>query len=200
MYRYLLIMALLLLSTTAVFAQDSVVCTMEAKQCPDGSYVSRTGPHCEFTACPGGEGEATSGTVGTGIAAPPVMINPDDMGLSGYPDKPLEIVPTDPPTVRFIIAHRTALNGKRITVHGIIVSTLLGEQACPSAKAFPPMGRPCAQPRITVADAADEDKSKTAEVVILLPENDKTPYTQGQIVDIPVTVSGTKADVMLRKD
>jgi len=28
------------------------VCTMEAKQCADGSYVSRTGPNCEFTACP----------------------------------------------------------------------------------------------------------------------------------------------------
>ncbi len=27
-------------------------CTQEAKQCPDGSYVGRTGPNCEFTACP----------------------------------------------------------------------------------------------------------------------------------------------------
>lgn len=27
-------------------------CTMEAKLCPDGSYVGRTGPNCEFTACP----------------------------------------------------------------------------------------------------------------------------------------------------
>ena len=25
---------------------------MEAKQCPDGSYVGRTGPACEFAACP----------------------------------------------------------------------------------------------------------------------------------------------------
>jgi len=29
-----------------------VACTMEAKQCPDGSYVGRTGPKCEFVACP----------------------------------------------------------------------------------------------------------------------------------------------------
>ena len=28
------------------------VCAQEAKQCPDGSYVSRTGPSCEFTSCP----------------------------------------------------------------------------------------------------------------------------------------------------
>ncbi|MDP3763729.1 MAG: GerMN domain-containing protein, partial [bacterium] len=27
-------------------------CTMEAKLCPDGSYVGRTGPKCEFAACP----------------------------------------------------------------------------------------------------------------------------------------------------
>ncbi len=30
-----------------------VACTQEAKQCPDGSYVSRTGLNCEFAACPG---------------------------------------------------------------------------------------------------------------------------------------------------
>ena len=27
-------------------------CSMEAKLCPDGSAVGRTGPNCEFTACP----------------------------------------------------------------------------------------------------------------------------------------------------
>lgn len=27
-------------------------CTMEAKQCPDGSYVGRIGPNCEFEKCP----------------------------------------------------------------------------------------------------------------------------------------------------
>lgn len=29
-----------------------VACTEEAKECPDGSYVGRTGPKCEFEACP----------------------------------------------------------------------------------------------------------------------------------------------------
>ena len=28
-----------------------VACTMDAMQCPDGSYVGRTGPNCEFV-CP----------------------------------------------------------------------------------------------------------------------------------------------------
>lgn len=29
-----------------------VACTMEARACPDGSYVGRTGPKCEFATCP----------------------------------------------------------------------------------------------------------------------------------------------------
>lgn len=33
---------------------DGAVCTMEAKQCPDGSYVGRSGPNCEFAECPKG--------------------------------------------------------------------------------------------------------------------------------------------------
>lgn len=28
-------------------------CPQDTKKCPDGSYVSRTGPNCEFAACPG---------------------------------------------------------------------------------------------------------------------------------------------------
>lgn len=32
-------------------------CTTEAKICPDGSAVGRTGPHCEFAACPNGDAQ-----------------------------------------------------------------------------------------------------------------------------------------------
>jgi hypothetical protein len=35
-------------------APQGVACTMEAKICPDGSAVGRTGPNCEFAACPSG--------------------------------------------------------------------------------------------------------------------------------------------------
>lgn len=33
--------------------ENGVACTMDALLCPDGSYVGRSGPNCEFTACPG---------------------------------------------------------------------------------------------------------------------------------------------------
>ena len=31
---------------------EAVFCTQDAMQCPDGSYVGRTGPNCEFAVCP----------------------------------------------------------------------------------------------------------------------------------------------------
>lgn len=31
---------------------EQIACTMDARVCPDGSYVGRTGPNCEFAACP----------------------------------------------------------------------------------------------------------------------------------------------------
>ncbi|MBX4209290.1 hypothetical protein KW799_01140 [Candidatus Parcubacteria bacterium] len=33
--------------------KETVYCTLDAKLCPDGSYVGRTGPKCEFAQCPG---------------------------------------------------------------------------------------------------------------------------------------------------
>ncbi|OGZ86866.1 MAG: hypothetical protein A2463_01810 [Candidatus Staskawiczbacteria bacterium RIFOXYC2_FULL_32_10] len=32
--------------------QNQITCTQEAKICPDGSAVGRTGPNCEFAECP----------------------------------------------------------------------------------------------------------------------------------------------------
>ncbi|MBI2024641.1 MAG: tryptophan-rich sensory protein [Candidatus Harrisonbacteria bacterium] len=35
--------------------REWVACTQDAKLCPDGSYVGRVGPSCEFAACPNPE-------------------------------------------------------------------------------------------------------------------------------------------------
>lgn len=37
---------------SSVSATTDVVCTQDAKQCPDGSFVGRMGPRCEFAKCP----------------------------------------------------------------------------------------------------------------------------------------------------
>ncbi|KKU20448.1 MAG: hypothetical protein UX31_C0041G0009 [Candidatus Nomurabacteria bacterium GW2011_GWA1_46_11] len=40
-------------SATPAVAPGPVACTADAMQCPDGSYVGRQGPKCEFAPCPG---------------------------------------------------------------------------------------------------------------------------------------------------
>jgi hypothetical protein len=54
----LLILLVLLIGAMAlanVLGERQVACTMEAKLCPDGSAVGRSGPKCEFAECPGGD-------------------------------------------------------------------------------------------------------------------------------------------------
>jgi hypothetical protein len=73
-------------------APEPVACTMEAKQCPDGSYVGRTGPACEFAACPDG-GRATLSGLGISFAVPEgYAANPgaigDDTTLRAAFEKP----------------------------------------------------------------------------------------------------------------
>ncbi len=54
-YLILIIFAVIVvgyLSTTTLPGIGQKACTMEAKVCPDGSTVGRSGPNCEFAACP----------------------------------------------------------------------------------------------------------------------------------------------------
>lgn len=66
-------------------------CTLEAKLCPDGSYVGRTGPNCEFAACPGITPATSTGSTG---------ILPYESGIRGEvmlgPTCPVERIPPDP--------------------------------------------------------------------------------------------------------
>ncbi|MDB5194850.1 MAG: hypothetical protein JWO84_34 [Parcubacteria group bacterium] len=55
------------------------VCTQEAKICPDGTAVGRTGPNCEFAACPTGttpEKESTVAALNQRILSMDVHITP----------------------------------------------------------------------------------------------------------------------------
>lgn len=70
-------------TTGGVPGQEGKACTMEAKLCPDGSYVGRTGPNCEFAPCPTGGGSilpyksGVRGTVLLGPTCPVERIPPD---------------------------------------------------------------------------------------------------------------------------
>ncbi len=49
--------------------QKQVACTEESRICPDGSSVGRTGPKCEFTACPSPKADASPAPTGAGETA-----------------------------------------------------------------------------------------------------------------------------------
>lgn len=57
-------------------------CTQEAKLCPDGSAVSRTGPNCSFAPCPNEQSPATP--PGGVTTVPPTTIPPATASLSVY--------------------------------------------------------------------------------------------------------------------
>ncbi len=55
--KYFIIGFLIILGVISSCSSDNldpeqIACTMDAKMCPDGSYVGRGGPNCEFLACP----------------------------------------------------------------------------------------------------------------------------------------------------
>lgn len=58
-------------------APEQWVCTADAMQCPDGSYVGRTGPNCEFV-CPAASATSSTVTVALGGTATglTVSVNP----------------------------------------------------------------------------------------------------------------------------
>lgn len=60
---------------------EPVACTEEAKICPDGSAVGRTGPNCEFAPCPGETGTVT-GRVSVGPLCPVEPCDADPLDFS----------------------------------------------------------------------------------------------------------------------
>ena len=61
---------------------DQLRCSADAKQCPDGSYVTRTAPNCEFAACSDGSGNG----VPRGVPGPEPV--PYTGGGTGTPSDP----------------------------------------------------------------------------------------------------------------
>jgi hypothetical protein len=77
--------------------QGGVACTADAMQCPDGSWVGRSGPHCEFI-CP--TASSTAGGTSTGSGSSGGGIAPYQSGIEGTvlagPTCPVERNPPDP--------------------------------------------------------------------------------------------------------
>ncbi len=133
-------------------------------------------------------------------------IQPDDpnkTGLALYPDLSVTSLPTKPVSVKFVVEHRSALNGKTITIRGVVVETLLGEKACPTGGGggLTPGPGACAQPRIFLADTTGESRNKLYDLLVLMSEEEKeSSYPIGKTVVLQLDViDGSKLFVMARK-
>ncbi len=51
-FAVILFVGVIYLALGVANKNKQIACTQEAKLCPDGTYVGRTGPNCEFTKCP----------------------------------------------------------------------------------------------------------------------------------------------------
>lgn len=129
------------------------------------------------------------------IQADTSTVEPGDptAGLTSYPDLPLTSVPDEAVTVKFLIEHRSALDGKTVKVRGVVVGTLLGEAACPSRGM-------CANPRIYLSDMSAENRDKAYDLTVLVNEGEqKGAYPVGIFREIQGIVAGSKSGVVIRK-
>ncbi|MEK7228069.1 MAG: carboxypeptidase-like regulatory domain-containing protein [Patescibacteria group bacterium] len=72
-------------SATTPITPIQIACTQEAKQCPDGSYVGRTGPQCQFAECPK---STPVPLLGTGIVNGVITTSPSCGGPVRMPPDP----------------------------------------------------------------------------------------------------------------
>jgi hypothetical protein len=81
---------------------EPVACTMDAKMCPDGSYVGRQGPNCEFTACPVATATTSRNTVEAFLNKPSAVGNIVVTPLEVIEDSrcPIDVVCIQAGTVR----------------------------------------------------------------------------------------------------
>lgn len=218
MHLRLIVSAFMLFLMSPAFADEPVACTMEAMRCADGSYVSRSGPHCEFSACPKspaapGQSHACSNMAplrcpdgslilpGPGcqyaactvtIMGAPSPLSGGEDGNPGPPDESVDASPDSALSVAYVTEHRSALVGRQVTVHGYVVSgTGNGNMTCETTEA-------CSH-RVTLADMESVDRDMHYDLVVLLKPQDQTAYSNGQAVDITGVVTTSRNTVTLKK-
>ena len=113
----------------------AVACTMEAKLCPDGSYVGRTGPDCQFAPCPSTSSAALD-SVSDGTIA--FSYDQADFGLATTTEQVLAgsyIPPCEPGFAYCLYYKGDSYNGTNFDGAGLGISerTDLGTANCLTA-------------------------------------------------------------------
>jgi hypothetical protein len=113
-----------------------------------------------------------------------------DLGL----DLPLHSAPKETVSVRFVVRHRSALNGQTVRIRGVIAAAILGDAACPSNRGM------CMQSSIILADCKRGHHRLASSVRVLVPEDtDPRDYPIGGYSEVEVVVRGQKTSLELTK-
>jgi hypothetical protein len=115
--------------------------------------------------------------------------------LEAIADRPLASTPTSAVSPRFVVEHRSALNGRSIAVRGIVVSTPAQTQTA-SGSGVTPMPGFNPQPRVVVAESLAQDRDRRYDLTVLLP-GDHQGYPVGASVDVKGLVDGNHQAVVL---
>lgn len=127
---------------------------------------------------------------------PPMSTHAGQASLENVPDRPVEALPSGPVSPRFVIGHRSALNGKLVTVRGVVVGTVAPDTGPPHPGGVTPSPAHNPQPRIRLADANDRERDVRYDLTVLLPEG-HDGYPGGQHVTVRGTVDGSPRAVVL---
>jgi len=131
----------------------------------------------------------------TSPSSEPTITQPDpnNAGMTKVPDISVSAVPTSAISVKYLIEHRSALNGKTVRVQGYVVNSWADPSKC-----SPYMEMLCPRPVIFLADGNQPSSNPYYDLYVRLSEED-TSYFVGQEVEIKGTVSASADSVQLIK-
>jgi hypothetical protein len=115
--------------------------------------------------------------------------------LSRLGDHPLDTVPSTPVTPRFVLEHRSALDGKRVTVKGTVIRVVGPPNPAPGGTTPLPGANP--QPRVFLVDSPVRNDDPY-ELMVLLREGDES-FAVGQAVELEGVVETGPGAVVLHR-
>jgi hypothetical protein len=110
------------------------------------------------------------------------------------PDLPLDSVPRETVSVRFVVRHRSALNGRIVRVRGVVAAAVIGKVACPPGRGM------CMQPSIILADSEPGKSQLPNSIRIFLLESEQQQdYPIGKLLQVRGVVHGSRTAVQVTK-
>jgi hypothetical protein len=110
------------------------------------------------------------------------------------PDLPLSSLPEAAVSVRFVVEHRSALNGHSVRVRGVVNAAVFGDNACPSNRGM------CMQPSVILNDPDCRDNQVSCSIRVLVPVDTKPQdYPVGKLLEMRTVARGDKEGVLLTK-